>query len=149
MGYALFTARKMSLQSNINNYNAQLTRITDKLNEITNKTAANAQKKNAADAAQANATTVANFAGDIAGFATGLPIGEVCEFATAKMNQGIDAAQEFEQQMEQNQLTAEQNRLDTERIRIETLLKAANVELQNINQAEDNAIKNATPSYVG
>ena len=45
MGYALFTARKMSLQSKVNQYNLQLMQIANKETELTQKTA-RLQKRN-------------------------------------------------------------------------------------------------------
>lgn len=154
MGYALFTARKMSLQSKINNYNLQLIKLNNKQDQLTNKSAAHTQKNNNINAAQNTGSTVAKVGGTIAGFLLGGPIGAMAGNAIGSVgskviNAGVDKGQEMSDEVFQNKMAAEQSQLDTEKIRIETLLKAAEKELTKLDEQEDNAIKRSTPNFVG
>lgn len=154
MGYALFLARKMSLQTKKNNYNMQLMQLNREQERITNQVAQNRQKNNKIDAAQSTGSSVLGVVGTVGGFLLGGPIGAGIGSAIASgvgniANKAIDQGQEAEQQMNEAQLTAKQNQLDTEKARLETLIQAADAELKNIDQSMKSAIENSTPSYVG
>lgn len=154
MGYALFTARKMSLQSKVNNYNLQLMKINNRLEQLTNKSAAHTQKNNKINAAQNTGSTVAKVGGTIAGFILGGPIGAMAGNAIGSVgskviNAGIDKGQEMSDEVFQNKMAAEQSQLDTEKQRLTTLINAASQELNEVTEQEKNAIKNSTAGYVG
>lgn len=153
MGYALFTARKMSLQAKVNDYNAQLMKISNEETRLANQTAARQQVKNCVDNAQSTGSSVAKIGGAILGFATGgligASIGSSIGGAVAGIaNAGIDQGQSMADEAYNAQMTAKQKALDTEKQRITTLLNAAQNELQQVEKAEESAIKNATPKYV-
>ena len=67
MGYALFTARKMSLQAKVNQYNLKLMQIANKETELTQKTARMQQAHNRIDAGQNSGSMLAQIGGGIAG----------------------------------------------------------------------------------
>lgn len=140
MGYALFTARKMSLQAKVNQYNLKLMQLANKENELTNKTALRQTINNSVDKAQSTANLACNIGDFFTGGATSAVAG-VANFA-------IDTIQNKSDEAYQTQLAAEQQKIDTEKQRINTLLNAAQNELQQVEKAEQSAIKSATPQYV-
>lgn len=141
MGYALFTARKMSLQAKVNQYNAQLMQLSNKETELTNKTTLRQRVNNSVDKAQGTANLACNVGDLFTGGATSLVAGIV--------NFGIDTMQNKSDEAYQTEIAAEQQKIDTEKQRLQTLLNAAQSELESVEKAEESAIKNATPSYVG
>ena len=140
MGYALFTARKMSLQAKVNQYNLKLMQLANKENELTNKTSLRQTINNSVDKAQ----STANLACSIGDFFTGGAASAVAGVA----NFAIDTVQNNSDEAYQTQLAAEQQKIDTEKQRINTLLNAAQNELQQVEKAEQSAIKSATPQCV-
>lgn len=140
MGYALFTARKLSLQSKVNQYNLQLMQLENKQNQLTNKTALRQKVNDSVDKAQ----STANLACSIGDFFTGGAASAVAGVA----NFAIDTVQSKSDEAYQTQLAAEQQKIDTEKERITTLLNAANVELNNVKKAEQSAIEKSSPQYV-
>ena len=154
MGYALFTARIMSLQAQKNQYNLKLIQLNDKQNELTNKTTRMQNKNNKIDATQNKASLAGSAIGTIGGFILGGPAGAAIgnlagNAITSLVNGGIDAGQESAKKYEQAELARQQQEIDTEKQRLETLLQAADQELQELKNQQKTAIKNATPSYVG
>ena len=154
MGYALFLARKLSLQTKKNNYNMQLMQLNREQERLTNQIAQNRQKNNKIDAAQSMGQTLLQIGGTAAGAyfggLTGAQMGsELGSYAGKFVNGAIDQGQEAQQQIQEAQLTAKQNEIDTEKARLETLIQAADDELKQINQSMKSAIENSTPSYVG
>lgn len=153
MGYALFTARKMSLQSKVNQYNLQLMQIANKETELTQKTARLQKRNNRIDAAQNKGSAVAKIGGTvlggvfggILGAGIGSSLGEgFSDFANSAIDQGQQAYTEYQE----TELARQQKELDTEKQRLNTLLSAAQNELQKVEEAEESAIKSATPKYV-
>ena len=142
MGYALFTARKMSLQAKVNQYNLKLMQIANKENELTNKTAARQAVNNAVDKAQSIGTLACNI-GDTFTGGTG-----ALSTAASLINPAIDAGQNKSDEVYQTQLAAEQQKLDTEKQRINTLLTAAQKELTDVEKLEQTAIEKSSPKYV-
>lgn len=140
MGYALFTARKLSLQAKVNQYNLQLMQLANKETQLTNKTALRQKVNDSVDKAQ----STANLACSIGDFFTGGASSAVAGVA----NFAIDTVQSKSDEAYQTQLAAEQQKIDTEKERINTLLNAANQELSDVKKAEESAIKNASPKYV-
>ena len=138
MGFAMFTARKMSLQSKVNDYNARLMELSNKENQIVNRTAMMQQIGNVASSA-------GSMAGGLLGTFLGGPVGGALGGSIGNMlgqsigNNGIAQAK----------LNADQKKLDTEKQRLTTLLQKAQAELQQVEKAEEQAIKSGTPKYVG
>ena len=110
MGYALFTARKLTLKKQCNDYNCQLMQYENQKTQLANQSAFLQQYQNAQ---QQNTT-----------------------------QQGVDAAN-----MYQTALAQKEKQIDTVCQRLQTLLQQAQAELQNVEKAEENAIKNSTPKY--
>lgn len=153
MGYALFTARKMSLKSKVNQYNLQLMQIANKETELTQKTARLQKRNNRIDAAQNKGSAVAKIGGTvlggvfggILGAGIGSSLGEgFGDFANCAIDKGQQAYTEYQE----TELARQQQELDTEKQRLNTLLNAAQNELQKVEEAEESAIKSATPKYV-
>lgn len=155
MGYALFTARKMSLQAKVNQYNLKLMQIANKETELTQKTARMQQAHNRIDAGQNSGSMLAQIGGGIAGLVLsgGNPAGAVAGYKLGgALGDGVntltDKAQSAARQYQETELARQQQELDTEKQRINTLLSAAQNELQQVEQAEESAIKSSTPKYV-
>ena len=160
MGYALFTARKMSLQAKVNQYNLKLMQIANKENELTNKTAARQAVNNAIDNGQNTAKTAGSTLGTIAGGVVGGLIGGIPGALLGStlgssagevvdlVNSGVDAGQNKAELAYQTEIAAEQQKLDTEKQRINTLLTAAQKELTDVEKLEQTAIQNSSPKYV-
>ena len=180
MGYALFTARKLSLQSKINSYNLQLMQIANKEEQLTQKLANFKKSQDRIDAKQAKAncklqnqqtmndavssvgTTLRSSSGrfGLTGFVGGLfglgmSAGSACkgdylDFKSTVNNikdTMTDAKQNVDKNNIETEMAIEQQKLDTEKERINTLLQAAQAELQTVQEAEKQGIKNATPKY--
>ena len=146
MGYALFFARKLSLNTRINSLNAQLMVISNQQNELTERLSAQ-QIKNNVRSNEANLQAARNY-------------------TSALSKDGISdddrtkAENEYQEALSKNsllgnmddvdimELEGEQSVLDLRRETIETQLNAAQKELESVEKAEENAIKSATPGYV-
>ena len=153
MGYALFTARKMSLQSKVNQYNLQLMQIANKETELTQKTARLQKRNNRIDAAQNKGSAVAKIGGTVLGGVFGGVLGAGIGSSLGEgfgdlANSAIDKGQQAYTEYQETELARQQQELDTEKQRINTLLSAAQNELQQVEKAEESAIKSATPKYV-
>lgn len=138
MGYALFTARKLSLQARVNNLNAQLMSISNQQDALTNQitgkqTAANLRTANASANAYSIFANSSQSASDSATLQKTLAQNELANTLSNTEIQGLQA---------------KVNALDTARESLETQLNAASNELQAVEKAEESAIKNATPKYV-
>ena len=138
MGYALFTARKMSLQAKVNQYNLQLMKLSNQETQLANQAAMRQKANNAIDKGQ----NAGGLAAGLFGGAIGNLVGGVANFA-------IDTMQTKADEVYQTEMAAKQQAIDTEKQRLTTLLNAASNELQQVEKAEEQAIKNSTPSYVG
>ena len=135
MGYALFTARKMSLQAKVNDYNAQLMKLSNEETKLANQSAARQQLRNSVDNGQSAGSLLANL----------IPGGKI---VSTIANFAIDSAQSKSDEAYSMQMNAKQKAIDTEKQRITTLLNAAQNELQQVEKAEESAIKSSTPKYV-
>ena len=138
MGYALFTARKLSLQTRVNQLNAQLMSISNQQDalttQITNKQmAANLRIANANANAYSIFANSSQSANDSAALHNTLAKNEL---ATTMSNIDI-----------QN-LQSKVDALDTTRQSLQTQLNAASNELSEVEKTEESAIKSATPKYI-
>jgi len=138
MGYALFTARKLSLQTRVNQLNAQLMSISNQQDalttQITNKQmAANLRIANANANAYSIFANSSQSANDSATLQNTLAQNEL---ATTMSNIDI-----------QN-LQSKVDALDTTRQSLQTQLNAASNELSQVEKTEESAIKSATPKYI-
>ena len=152
MGYALFTARKMSLTARVNQMNAQLMSISQKQMDLANQIST---KQNASNLRVANANQQAYsvFKQDLekaynSGSENSSDIAKTLE-ATLNETLANNSILTAMSDAEISQLSEQQNILDMQRENLETQLNAAQQELQAVEKAEESAIKNATPGYVG
>lgn len=136
MGYALFTARKLSLTSRVNQLNAQLMQVSQQQMNLANTYSAQQM------IGSMNQST------SISDAASLFQNGEISsDMYRAKVEQAnADATKENAQL---SAIASQQNALDLQRETLETQLTAASKELESVEKAEQDAIKNATPSYVG
>jgi len=143
MGYALFTARKLSLTTRVNQMNAQLMSLSqrqmDLANQIATKESANALRTNSANA---QAYSV---------FAAAVESGGDTTQAQAALNKTLsdNSSKTAMDDAEIQQLEAKQTQIDLQRENLETQLNAAQQELEAVEKAEQSAIKSSTPGYVG
>ncbi|MBQ2645375.1 hypothetical protein IJG14_07385 [bacterium] len=149
MGYALFFARKLSLNTRINNMNAELMAISNQQTELTNRKAAQESQKNLATAT-ANNTAAATYANTLEALGSNASSADL-ELAKTRYNQALQQNSIFsaKDDVEIQQITAEMNALDTRRETLETQLTAAQAELEKVEKAEESAIKSSAPGYVG
>lgn len=151
MGYALFTARKLALTARVNQLNAQLMSISQQQQDLANQIS-NKQQANNMRTASANMAALNIFQNSMSGV----------DSNSSDYQKTFDAAQmTYNQAMAQNtvdstmsdaeiqQLSQQDNALDMQRETLETQLNAASQELEQVKKAEESAIKNATPGYVG
>lgn len=135
MGYALFTARKLALNSRVNSINAKLACISNKRNSITNELQAQqvaaTMRENAATKSALENYYAAGGEGDFSLFAA----------------QAKDTNAEAKDSIRMLDLQQQDSLLDVQQKSLETQLKAAQEELQAVEKAEESAIKNATPKY--
>ncbi|MBQ2645465.1 hypothetical protein IJG14_07855 [bacterium] len=82
MGYALFTARKMSLQAQVNNLNLQLMQLNNKQKALTEKNSAFQKQQDARKAGQQRRT---------ARFENAQRTANAASQANSRVNQGIEA----------------------------------------------------------
>ena len=149
MGYALFTARKMSLTTRLNLCNAQIMSNSERANTLTmdifsiqNKTAM--EKANKTLAAQTTYSEALN----------GIKSDDKEYYskqqaAEAELNRALTEIQKESamSDLEIQGLNMQQTMLDQQRKMLETQLNAYNNELEQVGKAEEDAIKKATPSY--
>lgn len=138
MGYALFTARKLSLQTRVNQLNAQLMAISNQQDALTQKIS-NKQMETNLTIAKSNNQAYSLFAQ-----ASGSTEASTKLNKTLSDNELASTLSNVQIQGLQSQV----NVLDTARQSIETQLTAAQNELSNVEKAEESAIKSATPKYV-
>ena len=135
MGYALFTARKLALNSRVNSINAKLACISNQRNNLTNEIQAQqlatTMRENAATKTALEKYYADGGEGDFSLFA-----------AKAK-----DTDAEARDSIRLLDLQQKDGLLDIQQKSLETQLKAAQEELQAVEKAEESAIKNATPKY--
>lgn len=145
MGYALFTARKLSLTARVNNLNAQLAVISNQRDALTNQIT---QKQSAADLRTAKAKSKA--ASEYASVMNGNDEAAK-EKAEANYNKTV-ADNEVANTMTNFEIQALESKdkaLDNTQKSIQTRLTAAQKELEAVEKAEESAIGNATPKYAG
>lgn len=143
MGYALFFARKLSLTARVNGLNAQLMSVSQQQMDLTNQISAKQNAVNLRTAvANKNAASI---------YAKALQSGGDSAAAEANYNDAVSSndLQATIDNVEINSLNQQQTALDTQRKTLETQLNAAQNELQQVEKAEESAIKNATAKYVG
>lgn len=145
MGYALFTARKLSVTTRLNTCNAQLTSNTERAYSLTN-TIFTKQSKAALDSSLASQKAYKEYEAAVSGENVSA---EAKEKADAALQSALADAELVSTQSntEIQELNLEQTRLDQEKKRLETQLNAYQNELDNVEKAEGDAIKNATPNF--
>ena len=141
MGYAIFTLRKFTLTSRINQCNTRAMLLSEKANSITNQIYAKQNAKNQA----VSAATMKAYQQYQASVDAGV------EFSVAKVDLDealakIDA-DSIGTETEIQNLNMAQTAMDMERQTLETQLNAFQKELENVKKAEESAIKNSTPKF--
>lgn len=152
MGYALFTARKLMLQNRINQMNYRMMVLSQQQQDLASKQA-DLQMQN-------GWTTMSNSI-----FNSNAQVDLYNNISNAggdqtKLTQLINDAKtsqndRYNQQLRDSaQSTAQlqgvaqaENQIDLEMKKLETLVKAATSELEQVEKAEDSAIKAAAPKY--
>ena len=152
MGYALFTARKLMLQNRLNQLNYRAMVLTQQEQNLAVQ-AANLQQVMGLRSSQ----TSIYAANQIAGAYNNKSIVDEDKLEqyvnTVKANMDaftktqngyndVDAAQLKSIQVVENQM-------DLEMKKIETQIKTTTAEMENVEKAEETAIKNAAPDYQG
>lgn len=153
MGYALFTARKLSLTSRVNQMNAQLMKISQQqmnlANEISKKEQANnlalSSKNNQALSVFQSAVSGLDASGDSNVYNKAFTEAQNA-YNSALSQNTVDSTMS---DADIDALRDQDNMLDLQRESLETQLTAAQEELNAVKKAEGEAIKNATPTYVG
>ena len=153
MGYALFTARKMSLQAKINDYSLKLSQISNEQDKLTQQLAAKQQQTNTLTNIGNSLGTFGSVGGAVVGGILGgipgaLALGKLGGGLGSAAGTGISNGATASQNMQQAQISAKEKQLDTEKLRIDTLLKKAQQELQSVEKSEETAIQSATPKYL-
>lgn len=141
MGYALFTLRKLTLTTRINQCNAQAMMNSQRAMTLTQQIYA---KQNARNQASNTATTQA-----YAKYQASVDAG--VEFSVAKVSLDEEMAKIDAQasltDAEIQKLTLMQTAMDMERQTLETQLNSYQQELESVKKAEESAIKNSTPKF--
>ena len=141
MGYALFTARKLSLNTRLNSCNANLTALTERENVLTQSIFAK-QQASAMLANQKNLEALQEYN-------SALQNGEDSTKAKAALDEKM-AEIKKQSTMDETEifgLNQQQTLLDMEKKNLETQLKAFQNELDSVQKAEENAIKGSTPKF--
>ena len=153
MGYALFTARKLSLTTRINTCNANLTINSEKANALSNSIFAK-QQKAALELSTANQNAYSIFEKTIKdaeekNSGNDDAINNAMIKAQYTLQKAMSAASQKQSMsnIEIQQLSQQQNLLDQERQSLQTQLTAYQNELTNVEKAEETAIKNSTPKF--
>ena len=152
MGYALFTARKLSVTTRLNNCNANLMSITEKEYALTASIFAK-QNASALDSTKASQEAYAKYETAMNGLA-GMD-SSTDEYKTAKTNAetalnkaiaDIDVKSAMSD-AEIQTLNQQQTMYDLQKKNLETQLNAYQNELDAVEKAEENAIKGSTPKF--
>ena len=173
MGYAIFTARKLMLTNRINQLNFRLMQLSQQQMTLSNNAAklerALANQKNVFqtigniyqtsltmqqqaystslfNAAQKNGTVDATM---MQQFAT-LGLNGMFNFATTPLGMMMGMMQQQQEAANQSrlqQIKDIENEIELQKKSIETQLKAAQAELQEVEKAEENNIKNSAPKF--
>ena len=143
MGYALFTARKLSLTARVNSLNARLMAVSNQQMALADQIYA-AQSSNNLQNAYAQKDAISTFSAAIAG-GTDYSVA-FADYQTSLSDINLSST---ESNMSIAALKSQENALDMERETLQTQLNAASQELENVKKAEEQAIKNATVKYVG
>ena len=145
MGYALFTARKLSLTTRLNQCNANLMMVSQQCMNITNSIYAKQVQANK-ETATANAAAYKQYEKAIVGENV-----TDAQKATAQATLQTALAKVQEKStmktLEIQQLNTQQTALDLQKQRLETELNAYSEELNKVKDAEGNAIKNSAPKF--
>ena len=127
--------------------------VVNEETKLANQSALRQKMRNAADNGQNTGSVLAKVGGGIIGLALGGVAGAALGYKAGDgvstiANAVIDGAQSKADDAYAAQMNAKQKAIDTEKQRLNTLLNAAQNELQQVEKAEESAIKSATPKYV-
>ena len=145
MGYALFTARKLSVTARLNLCNAQMMSNTERANALTSTIFAK-QSASALDKAQASQKAYAEYSAAISKENVTQDEKTKAESELSKALADVDIKSAMTNAEIQG-LNMQQTVLDQQKKMLETQLNAYTNELENVSKAEESAIKSSTPSY--
>jgi chromosome segregation ATPase len=145
MGYALFTARKLSVSTRLNTCNSQLASNTERAYTLTSSIFAK-QSQSALDSSVASQNAYKAYEAVITqdGVTEEQKTAADSTLKKALADAEVKSAQT---NTEIQALNLDQTRLDQEKKRLETQLNAYQNELDGVEKAEETAIKNAAPKY--
>lgn len=153
MGYALFTARKLMLQNRLNQFNYRMMMLQQQRNQVVDQ-ASNMEIMNSMR------STVNNiFAYDQTSKLYDNMLGSGNQ--TDIQGQMAKLQNDLQTNLLKNQLTAQsdamklksvqavENQIDMEMKKLETQVKETTAEMESVEKAEENAIKQSSPKYGG
>lgn len=154
MGYALFTCRKLMLQKRLNQVNYRQLAYQQKRNELVNQ-AANIEMKLAARDMKYQQDMLAKqteIFGDLTAGGGNSQISDdqmrLYETTMAQMETKYKSDTSIEN-MTLKSLSAQENVIDLEIKKLDTQVKEITTEMEGVEKAEENGIKNSTPKYGG
>lgn len=159
--YAMFTARKLMLTSRINSLNLKLMLIMQKQQDLSVYGANIADGKITAEEFASSPTSIFNrqmlYTQTTGGNAQVTATNQMNLYMSSNPNTQVDqnALQQsyYEQalkeaaQNENKRIAVIENEIDQERLKVETQLKAAEKELDEVEKAEDKGIERSTAKY--
>ena len=149
MSAELFTARKLSVTARLNLCNAQMMSNTERANALTSSIYA-IQSKSALDKSQASQKAYADYASKVNNLKSDDKNYQQdktkAESELSKALAQIDTKSAMTDAEIQG-MNMQQTVLDQQKKMLETQLNAYNNELENVQKAEENAIKNSTPKF--
>ncbi|MDD3237000.1 MAG: hypothetical protein PHV37_02755 [Candidatus Gastranaerophilales bacterium] len=158
MGYALFTARKLMLQTRLNNYNYRLMSVSEQRNQMVE------QETNLQMKSSFNSSTNSIFLADqqekmYNDILTKSQSGELDSGAVDQAQQKLEnyinkmqAQSQLQSSADASQLKAIQmveNQLDLQQKKLTTQIQATTAEMEKVEQAEEKAIEKSAPKYGG
>ena len=155
MGYALFTARKLMLQNRLNQMNYRLMVLSQQQQDLTQKTA-NIEMQNGFNAS-INSIFVNNQMTQqydaLLGKTDLTDSQRKAEIeALGRMFSSMETDNKIRAQKDMNNLKSVQaisNQIDLEMKKLDTQVKETTAEMEQVEKAEETAIKNSAPKYGG
>ncbi len=170
MGYALFARRKIYYTNLVNELNQKIDNITQQKQSLLNLSANVADGSVTIDEIAADPTNLSNYVDFLEGVeayentddADGGAATSISTIGDLAVDNGYSeeelqsiaellnsACSTKYAEVYEKQLEAQENQLDLQQKRLETQLTAAQSQLESVEQAEGDAIENATPKYSG
>ena len=149
MGYLLFTARKLSLNSRINQANARLMLLGSQEEHIDNQIA-QAQSFKSLQTSAANNNAYSIFEQNMSQYSSDDPNYNALylqEYMKLQQSLNMNEAKANMSNSQINALEAQASQIDLQKKRLETQLEAMTAELDKVTQTEESAIKASAPKF--